>query len=197
MSDLPSEHGFVTGAKLNLDKTEGLLFGAWKSRIDLPVNLKWTSDCLTVLGCRVGNFVLPDWDSLVHKFKTKIKLWSSRSLSLQGRTLLANTLGLSTFWYQATIFDIPKTVVHALNKLLFPFLWNKNKEPIACSSAIAPRLRGGLSVVHVATKLLSLGAIWLRRLMLPPPMLKTSWTTPLNTRTPLCTQGNLRSNQFP
>ena len=60
---------------------------------------------------------------------------------------------------------MPKTVVHAVNKLLFPFIWNKHKEPIACSSAVAPRLRG-LGVVHVATKILSLRAIWLRQLLL-------------------------------
>ncbi|XP_046856058.1 uncharacterized protein LOC124449151 [Xenia sp. Carnegie-2017] len=156
----------ATGAKLNLDKTEGLLFGSWSTRLNLPVNLKWKSDHLTVLGCRVGNSVLPDWDTLIQKLNSKLKSWSSRSLSLQGRTLLANTLGLSIFWYQATIFDMPKTVVHAVNKLLFPFLWKKNKEPIARSSAVAPRLQGGLGVVHVGTKLLSLRTIWLRRLLL-------------------------------
>ena len=61
---------------------------------------------------------------------------------------------------------MPKTVVHAVNKLLFPFIWNKNKERIARSSAVAPRLRGGLGVVHVGTKRLSLRAIWIRRLLL-------------------------------
>ena len=156
----------ASGAKLNIDKTEGLLFGPWKSRTNLPIALKWSSDCLIILGCRVGNSILPDWDNLISKFKNKITSWSTRSLSLQGRTLLANTLGLSTFWYQGTIFDMPKVVVHSINKILFPFIWNKSREPIARSSAVAPRLRGGLGVVHVGTKILSLRAIWLRRLLL-------------------------------
>lgn len=53
----------ATGAKLNLDKTESMLFGCWKSRTDLPIPLKWTSEYLIVLGCRVGNGTLPDWDT--------------------------------------------------------------------------------------------------------------------------------------
>ena len=156
----------ATGAKLNLDKTEGLLFGPWRPRTNLPITLKWTSDSLIILGCRVGNDTLPDWDTLITKFKGKITSWGNRSLSLQGRALLANTLGLSVFWYQGTIFDVPKTVIHTINKILFPFLWNKSKEPIARSSAVAPRLRGGLGIVHVGSKISSLRAIWLRRLLL-------------------------------
>ena len=155
----------ATGAKLNLDKTEGLLFGSWKTRTTMPIPLKWTDKHLILLGCRVGNDVLPDWDILLTKFKAKISSWSMRTLSLQGRTLLANTLGLSLFWYQATIFDLPKTVAHAVNKLLFPFIWNKHREPIARSSAVAPRHQGGLGVVHVGTKILSLRVIWIRRLL--------------------------------
>ena len=174
---LLTRYSKASGAVLNIDKTEGLLFGPWQSRTDLPVTLKWTTTSLVILGCRVGNSILPDWDNLVKKLQDKITSWSSRSLSLQGRTLLANTLGLSIFWYQATIFDMPKPVVHKVNKILFPFIWNKKKEPIARSSAVAPRPRGGLGVVHVATKLLSLRAIWLRRLLLSmytvpwPPLL--------------------------
>ena len=156
----------ATGAKLNLDKSEGLLFGPWKHRTDLPVQLKWTMESLTILGCRIGNSTSPDWDKLLKKFKNKLTSWSSRSLSLQGRTLLANSMGLSIFWYQSTIFDIPKTIMHAVNKLLFPFIWNKPKEPIARSSAVAPRFRGGLGIVHLGNKVLSLRTIWIRRLLL-------------------------------
>ena len=39
--------------------------------------------------------------------------------------MIANMLGLSLFWYQATIFDFPKTVIFRVNKLLFHFVWNK------------------------------------------------------------------------
>ena len=156
----------ASGAKLNIDKTEGLLFGPWTARTDLPINLKWSTQSLIILGCRVGNSISPDWDTLLSQFRKKTTSWSGRSLSLQGRTLLANTLGVSIFWYQGTIFDMPKLVVHSINKILFPFIWNKRKEPIARSSAVAPRLRGGLGVVHVGTKILSLRAIWLRRLLL-------------------------------
>lgn len=161
-----SRYERATGAKLNLTKTEGLLFGTWKGRTDLQVDITWKTDSLIILGCQVGHKATPDWPRIIDHLRSAVSTWSSRSLSLQGRTLLTNTLGLSLFWYQATIFDLPKTAIHAINKIIFPFIWNKPREPIARSSAIAPRLRGGLGVVHVATKLLSLRTIWLRRLLL-------------------------------
>ena len=66
----------ATGAKLNLHKTEGLLLCSWRSRTDQPIPLKWTTDFLIILGCRVGNDVLPERDILINKFKAKLSSWS-------------------------------------------------------------------------------------------------------------------------
>lgn len=131
-----------TGAKLNISKTEGLLFGTWKDRTNLPVDLRWKTDFLIVFGCRVGYKVNPDWNKVIDHLRSIISTWSSRLIFLQGRTLLTNALGLSLFRYQATIFYLPKTVIHAINKIIFPFIWNKSREPLARSSTVAPRPRG-------------------------------------------------------
>jgi hypothetical protein len=85
--------------------------------------------------------------------------------------LIANTLGLSIFWYQATLFDIPKTVIFRINKILFPFVWDKKREWMARSSVTQPLAQGGLGVVDAARKLLSLRAVWLRRYFSPHPWL--------------------------
>ena len=117
----------ASGAKLNVTKSHGLLFGTWKYRADLPVQLDWSSEAITVLGCRIGNEESVDWDSLINKFQSQITLWQQRQLSFRGRALVANVLGLSLFWYRATVFDMPKTVVFKINKLLFPFVWGKKR----------------------------------------------------------------------
>ena len=72
-------------------------------------------------------------------------------------------LGLSIFWYQATIFDMPKTVIFRINKILFPFVWGKKREWMARSSVSQPLAQGGLGVVDVSCKLASLRAVWIRR----------------------------------
>ena len=118
----------ASGAKLNVTKSHGLLLGLWKHRSDLPVPLNWSSVSITVLGCRLGNDLSVDWDSLITKFEDQLRLWKHRQLSFRGRALIANILGLSTFWYQATIFDVPKPIVFRINKILFPFVWKERMD---------------------------------------------------------------------
>ena len=88
--------------------------------MDLPVPLNWSNAAMTVLGCRLGNDAV-DWNSLIERFEGKLCLWKQRQLTFRGRVLIANMLGLSIFWYQATIFDMPKTVIFRINKIFVPF----------------------------------------------------------------------------
>ena len=110
----------ASGAKLNISKSHGLLFGTWKYRADLPVQLDWSSEAITVLGCRIANEESVDWDSLITKFESQLTLWQQRQLSFRGRALVANVLGLSLFWYQATVFDmLPRLLFSMLIKSCF------------------------------------------------------------------------------
>ena len=153
----------ASGAKLNVMKIHGLLFGPWQHPDDLPVELSWSGEAITVLGCRISNSESVDWESLIVKFESQLVLWKHSQLSFRGRALIANVLGLSVFWYQATVFDMPKTVIHQVNKLLFPFVWSKKREWMARSSVVQPISQSGLSIVDIAPKILVLQAVWVRR----------------------------------
>ena len=165
----------ASGAKLNVSKSHGLLMGAWKSRSNLPVALHWSNEFITILGCRLGNNIIPDWNYLLEKFGNQLSVWKSLQLSFRGRAMIANVLGLSIFWYQATIFDVPKTVIFRINKLLFPFVWNKKREWMARSSVTQSIADGGLGVVDVSRKVLSLRVIWLKRFLSNPAPHPWSW----------------------
>ena len=158
----------ASGAKLNVSKSLGLLFGTWKYWADLLVQLDWSSEIITVLGCRIANEESVDWDSLITKFESQLTLWQQRQLSFRGRALVANVLGLSLFWYQATVFDMPKTVIFKINKILFPVVWGKKREWMARTSIIQPLHQERLCVLDVSQKVLSLRAVWLRRFFSNP-----------------------------
>ena len=158
----------ASGAKLNVTKSHGLLFGTWTHRNNLPIQLNWSSVAITVLGCNIANVESVNWTELIHKFEVQLALWKQRQLSFRGRALVANVLGLSLFWYQATVFDMPKTIIFKINKLLFPFVWNKKREWMARSSVIQSVGLGGLGVVDISDKLLSLRSVWLRRFFSHP-----------------------------
>ena len=159
----------ASGAKLNVAKSHGLLFGSWHDRVHMPIPLNWCNDAITVLGCRLSNDNQVDWNSLVERFAGQLLLWKQRQLSFRGRAMNANMLGLSIFWYQATLFEIPKTVVVRINKILFPFVWDKKREWMVRSSVTQSLAQGGLGVADVERKLLSLRAVWLRRYSSPHP----------------------------
>ena len=158
----------ASGAKLNVTKSHGLLFGTWMHRKHLPIQLNWSSVAITVLGCNIANVESVNWTELIIKFEAQLSLWKQRQLSFRGRALVANVLGLSLFWYQATVFDMPKTIIFKINKLLFPFVWDKKREWMASTYVIQPLHYGGRGVVDVTSKLLSLRAVWLRRFFCHP-----------------------------
>jgi hypothetical protein len=55
----------ASGAKLNVVKSHGLLFGSWRDRVNMPIHLNWCNDAIEVLGCRISNDNQVDWNSLV------------------------------------------------------------------------------------------------------------------------------------
>ena len=104
------------------------MFGSWLHRDDLPIDLNWLSEAITVLGFRIAMVESVDWENLIINFDSQLMLWKHRQLSFRDRALISNVLGLSLFWYHDTVFDMPKTVIHQINKLLFPFVWSKKRE---------------------------------------------------------------------
>ena len=146
----------ASGARLNVTKSHGLLIGSWKGRTDLPVHLDWSSSHITVMGSRLSNDGTESWDKSVRSLESMLASWSSRSLSYHGRALIANTLGLSRFWYLSSIACLPSTILQAINTRIFSFIWNQKREWLARSSITQRSSQGGLSLIDVQRKVLSL-----------------------------------------
>lgn len=143
----------------------------------MPISLNWSSTSLTVLGCKLTHDGLLDWEPLLEKFEGELSLWKHQNLSFRGRALVANALGLSLFWYQATSFDVPKPVISKINKMLFMFVCGKKWEWLARTSVTQSVLAGGLGVIDVERKLSSLRAVWFRRYFSNP---QHPWTVFFN-----------------
>ena len=93
----------ASGAKLNVTKSHGLLVGTWASRVNLPVPLDWSAQRITVMGAPLSNVVDDaSWTAPLARLDTVLAAWRPRHLSYHGRALVANTLGLSLFWYLAS-----------------------------------------------------------------------------------------------
>ena len=74
---MPSFHHYekASGAKLNVAKNHGLLFGSWQDRVHMPILLNWCNGAITVLRCCLSNNNLVDWNSLAERFTGQLLLW--------------------------------------------------------------------------------------------------------------------------
>ena len=126
--------------------------GAWKSRDDQPLGLTWVMK-MKILGIIFGKNVEQDnWLPKLKKLESHLNLWKRRSLSLVGRALLVNALGLSKLNYLATVLHVPDWVKYKVNSLIWPFLWRKKFEPVARQTCFCPKSKGGLAIVNFVKK---------------------------------------------
>ena len=147
-----------TGSKLNVSKCEGLWLGAWRSRLDAPVPITWSSEKIKVLGVFLGNgsMDLFNWLPRIEAVEKCLNSWRSRALSFGGKALVSNALALSRVWYVASLIPMPDWVLSDLNSIVFNFFWSGKKDLVARDVVVHPRESGGFSVVSTRLKVQSL-----------------------------------------
>ena len=141
-----------SGAKLNRSKTEALWLGAWKDRQDQPLGLSWVKKT-KILGVVFGtnNVERDNWEPRISKLDKCLSGWKKRSLSLIGKVLVLNILGLSKLLFVASILNPPRWVYDRVNQIVWPFLWGSRIETVARKSLISPVADGGLGLRDFGT----------------------------------------------
>lgn len=119
------------GAKLNRSKTEAMWVGAWKSWDDEAFGLTWVNK-MKGLGVWFGTVPAEqdNWQPKINKFQKCINSWKSRSLSLVGKAMIINIIGLSKFFHLASVLLLPDWVVRRVNQIIWPFLWGSQLETV-------------------------------------------------------------------
>ena len=145
--DLTDKYGRGTGAKLNVSKTEAMWLGSHTGRVDKPLGLKWVTT-MKVLGVYFGdNAVNANWDKRVTAFKKVTDLWLRRNLTVKGRVVIANTFGLSKFYYIAKILIPPSSILDKIRKILVNFVWHGKAHLVSQDVCRLPFKQGGLRPV--------------------------------------------------
>ena len=136
-----------SGAKLNRAKTEALWLGAWKNRPDQPLGLSWVRK-MKILGVFFGtlNVDQDNWEPRISKLDKCVSAWKKRSLSLIGKVLVLNILGLSKLLFVSSILTPPRWVYDRVNQIIWPFLWGSRVETVARRTLICSVPNGGLGL---------------------------------------------------
>ena len=165
----------ASGSRLNLGKCRGLWLGSWQNCSDSPVAIDWSNKMIKVLGVFIGFGDLDEanWRPRIDAVSKCLTSWSSRSLSLSGKALVANALALSRVWYVASLVHMPRGVLKELNSLLFGCFWSGKKDKVNRKVVVQPKDCGGFAVVSIELKVQALLVQWFRRFVILP----NSWVS--------------------
>ena len=127
--------------------------GAWKSRTDEPLGLTWVHK-MKILGIVFGSIPteVDNWQPKINKLEKSLNLWRSRSLSLPGKALIINVLGLSKLLYLARVLVLPAWVISRVNALIWPFLWGSRLETVSRNTCFLGPGSGGLGLRNFLLK---------------------------------------------
>ena len=157
----------ASGARINLQKCEGLWLGSNRGRLGRPHNIRWTSGKIKIIGYHFGNVdtAHDNWDERIFKFKKTLNLWKTRDLSLRGRSLVLNQLAVSKLWYTASIYPLPPWAEKQLTGAIWDFFNNGHPQQIKRSICELPRDCGGLAIPNLPRKIQALQFMWIPRLL--------------------------------
>ena len=127
--------------------------GAWMSRADEPLGLTWVRK-MKGLGVVFGTVSCEEdnWEPKIKKLEKSLNLWRSRSLSLLGKDLIINTLGLSKLVYLAKVLILPDWVLIRVNALIWRFIWGCKIETVSRNTCYLKILDGGINLINFKLK---------------------------------------------
>ena len=114
----------VSGSKINLHKTVGLIVR--ENMEEVFHELRLTTGPEKVLGIPLGKTNDNDkefWESLISKMKTKLDIWSSRDLSLEGKTYVIQSLAVSQLLYSIEMKNIDNRYIDSINQFIWDFFY--------------------------------------------------------------------------
>lgn len=163
---------FQLGLKVNYDKTLIYRLGSLKSTNAMLYTTKeiaWTDDPINILGVTVASeneIVSLNYRGMITRSNQILNTWTNRDPTLMGRVLLVNSLIGSLYVYKMMVLpNLPQQHFIQFDKLIRKFLWKGKKPRIALTTLQADKTEGGLRLVNLQKKEISLKVLWVKEIL--------------------------------
>jgi len=122
-----------SGLELNADKTEILILNNTQSETVSFEYLGEKIEIKTVEKMKIcGLFYATDLNEeynlnvneKIKKLTEKIRIWTSRNLTMEGKSLIVKTFGLSQLIYNMQVYGFEKSELISIERIIFKFLWS-------------------------------------------------------------------------
>ena len=123
-----------SGLELNADKTEILLLN--NQNVEEKVKIKYDHKLFKIETVKTnkicGLYFCADINQeynlnvqeKIKKLSDKIKVWTSRGLTMEGKTLIVKTFGLSQIIYNMQSYGFEQSDITKIERIIFKFLWS-------------------------------------------------------------------------
>ena len=173
-----------SGFTVNYDKTQiyriGSLCNSDAKLFTFP-NVKWTNDKIKVLGVNIcdneDRMIKENYTETIEKMKNIFKCWYNRNLSLAGKITVINTMIGSLFVHKMTVLpNIPDNIISVFNEEVEKYIWNNHKPKIKLKTLQADYSVGGMNLVDLRKKDMSLKYTWIDILQGDPQLSNVVYT---------------------
>ena len=100
----------------------------------------------------------------IKKIEQVLRLWNSRTLTLEGKIMISKTLAISNIVFLALITNVPKVIVEELRKTQKRFLWQNSRPKIKHKTLSNTFETGDLKNVDINLKVINLQCCWVKKL---------------------------------
>ena len=143
--------------------------GTLKDQYHTVEGIKVSKHEVKCLGIYIGHDKIEcynkNWMNVYHNIEKLFESWKKRKLTLFGKRTIVNTLAIPKLIYIATILELPdENYLKKLNRTIFNFIWNTT-ERIKRNTVIGEISEGGIGLIDLESKLRSLKAAWVSRLL--------------------------------
>ena len=156
-----------TGLRINYNKTQIVRIGSLRNSdatyyTEKPIH--W-SPSTKILGITINpnreEMLKQNFDSLLAKMAKVLNVWKSRTLTLMGRIQVVNSLIISMCTQKFTCLTTPhESFFKEARKTITNFLWKGGKAKIAYNKLVQDICKGGLKLIDIKSKEISLKAAW-------------------------------------
>ncbi len=153
----------ASGARINEQKTEGILLGNMKE----IEGIRWTCGPVKALGVPQG--LIEDlsqfWDKILQKVRKRLQMWQKRNLTIQGKVHIIKSMALSTVTYAAGLKIIPEKSIREINKEIWKYLWDGKNESVSREICMNKRSEGGIGMPNIIDTIRTRHVMMIKRIL--------------------------------
>jgi hypothetical protein len=152
--DILFTYELASGAKVNVEKSEILLFGLEKPPDNiLKITIVPPGNPIRYLGVYIGIGITQaqTWEPIISSTLLKFTSWARFSLPLKTRVTIINCYVLSKLYYALYVADLRKDDLLQIKRATLNFLWSGKKAKLPESTIFLPSKYGGLGVHDTTT----------------------------------------------